>query len=140
MKIIQKITTILCSFFMSELSLGAQEDIDMALRTFLDGYDIAEFLETRDEEYLETGFYIVKQGDTLDGIINKIYPSTAIKKDILREAFVIANPNSFRNRNPNFIFSGKRLLLPNEEDIGKIIFNENVRNLRSDRSTWVRFP
>jgi Tfp pilus assembly protein FimV len=125
---------------MSELSLGAQEDIDMALRTFLDGYDIAEFLETRDEEYLETGFYIVKQGDTLDGIINKIYPSTAIKKDILREAFVIANPNSFRNRNPNFIFSGKRLLLPNEEDIGKIIFNENVRNLRSDRSTWVRFP
>jgi hypothetical protein len=140
MKIIQKIMTILCSFFMSELSLGAQEDIDMALRTFLDGYDIAEFLETRDEEYLETGFYIVKQGDTLDGIINKIYPSTAIKKDILREAFVIANPNSFRNRNPNFIFSGQRLLLPNEEDIGKIIFNENVRNLRSDRSTWVRFP
>ena len=140
MKIIQKITTILCSFFMSELSLGAQEDIDMALRTFLDGYDIAEFLETRDEEYLETGFYIVKQGDTLDGIINKIYPSTAIKKGILREAFVIANPNSFRNRNPNFIFSGQRLLLPNEEDIGKIIFNENVRNLRSDRSTWVRFP
>jgi hypothetical protein len=140
MKIIQKITTILCSFFMSGLSLGAQEDIDMALRTFLDGYDIAEFLETRDEEYLETGFYIVKQGDTLDGIINKIYPSTAIKKDILREAFVIANPNSFRNRNPNFIFSGQRLLLPNEEDIGKIIFNENVRNLRSDRSTWVRFP
>jgi len=140
MKIIQKITTILCSFFMSELSLGAQEDIDMALRTFLDGYDIAELLETRDEEYLETRFYIVKQGDTLDGIINKIYPSTAIKKDILREAFVIANPNSFRNRNPNFIFSGQRLLLPNEEDIGKIIFNENVRNLRSDRSTWVRFP
>ena len=140
MKILQNFTAILSFFFINELSFGAQEDIDMALRTFLDGYDIAEFLETRDEEYLETGFYIVKQGDTLDGIINKIYPSTAIKKNILREAFVIANPNSFRNQNPNFIFSGQRLLLPNEEDIGKIIFNENVRNLRSDRSTWVRFP
>lgn len=140
MKILQNFTAILSFFFINELSFGAQEDIDTALRTFLDGYDIAEFLETRDEEYLESGFYIVKQGDTLDGIINKIYPGTAIKKNILREAFVIANPNSFRNRNPNFIFSGQRLLLPNEEDIGKIIFNEDVGSLRSDRSTWVRFP
>ena len=40
----------------------------------------------------ETANYVVEARDTIDGIIKKIFPTTPFSSDVMREAFVKANP------------------------------------------------
>lgn len=56
------------------------------------------------EEYLVQGYYIVQAGDNLAGICRKVYHTTAMM-DALCEANDIENPDA--------IFAGQRLVLPN---------------------------
>ena len=141
MKNIKLIVSIsLLTFIFFKQVYGAESNIDNALRVFLDGYNIEKFLEAQDQELIDDGFYLVKSGDTLDQIVERIYPNSQIRKNILQQAFVLANPNSFRNGNPNFLYADQTLSLPTEEHISRIIFNENSRIERSNRTEWVRFP
>jgi hypothetical protein len=122
------------------LALAAESDLDNALKVFLDGYNIEAFLEAREKDMLEDGLYKVKTGDTLNNIVKKIFPNSYIKYNILEQAFVNANPRSFRAGNPNFLFADQTLMLPDEEHIAQIIFTERTRNDKPDRENWVRFP
>jgi len=66
-----------------------------------------------------------------------------LKKQALRDAFVQANPNSFRNRNPNYLLAGGRLRLPKADDILALLFDMDspaVRQLQDSREGWVQFP
>ena len=125
-------------------SLGASAEIDRALDILLQDYDLDDYLDVMDESSLnQSGFYIVQPGDTLDEIIMKLIGETPIRNRILRDAFVQANPNSFRNRNPNYMLAGVRLRVPDARDILELLFDMNSPTMRSanqSRETWVHFP
>ena len=56
------------------------------------------------ETYLAQGYYIVQQGDNLASICRKIYNTTAIMEQICKVNEI---------KNPDAIFAGQRLTLPN---------------------------
>ena len=90
-----------------------------------------------------SGYYLVQQGDTLDEIINRLVGDTPIRNRILREAFVQANPNSFRNSNPNYMLAGVNLRVPDANDIIELLFDMNSPTMRSmnlSLNSLVRFP
>ena len=144
MKLIYKfIITIIFIFFYSTYSVAAERDLDRALETLLAGYNIDEYLKIRDDEEINSGFYEIRPGDTLDEIINRAIGDTSIRNEILREAFVRANPNSFRNSNPNYMFSGVKIRMPTADDIIGLLFKADSRELSStsrSRQSWVYFP
>ncbi|MDG0998672.1 MAG: hypothetical protein P8P42_08675 [Gammaproteobacteria bacterium] len=134
---------ILLFFFVTTSAVAADSNLDRALETLLAGYDIQDYLEVRDDEEMSSGYYQVRTGDTLDDIILRAIGETPIRKNILRDAFVSANPNSFRNGNPNYLLAGLRLRIPDAEDIVALLFDMNSREMRgADRSrdSWVHFP
>ena len=125
------------------ISQGASPEIERALEILLADYDIDNYLKVRDEVTLSSGYYLVQSGDTLDELIVRLVGNTPIRKKVLREAFVHANPNSFRNSNPNYMLAGIRLRVPNADDIIELLFDMNsptMRNANQSRDSWVRFP
>tara|TARA_B110000967_G_scaffold203831_1_gene245190 strand:+ start:66 stop:500 length:435 start_codon:yes stop_codon:yes gene_type:complete len=144
MKNIYKYTFIsICLSIFPAVSQSASLEIDRALEILLADYDIDGNLEVRDEGALNSGYYLVQPGDTLDEIILKLVGETTIRKGILREAFVYANPNSFRNKNPNYMLAGIRLRVPDADDIIALLFDMNspkMRDINQSRESWVRFP
>ena len=126
------------------ISFGASAEIDRALDILLQAYDLDDYLDVMDESSLnQSGFYIVQPGDTLDEIIVKLIGETPIRNRVLRDAFVQANPNSFRNSNPNYMLAGVRLRVPDAGDILELLFDMNSPTMRSanqSRENWVHFP
>jgi hypothetical protein len=125
------------------ISQGASPEIERALEILLADYDIDNYLKVRDEVTLSSGYYLVQPGDTLDELIVRLVGNTPIRKKVLREAFVHANPNSFRNSNPNYMLAGIRLRIPNADDIIELLFDMNslaMRNMNQSRESWVHFP
>jgi hypothetical protein len=133
------------SFFSgySSFSHSASSELDRALEILLADYDIDSYLEVSEGATMSSGFYMVESGDTLDEIIGRLVGDTPIKKRILREAFVQANPSSFRNSNPNYLLAGVRLRVPDADDIIQLLFDMDsptMRNANQSRDGWVRFP
>jgi hypothetical protein len=133
------------SFFSiySSVSHSASSELDRALEILLADYDIGGYLEVGEGVAMNSGYYMVQSGDTLDEIIGELVGDTPIKKRILREAFVQANPNSFRNSNPNYLLAGARLRVPDADDIIALLFDMDsptMRNTNQSRDGWVRFP
>ena len=126
------------------ISAGASAEIDRALDILLKDYDLDGYLDVMDESSLnQSGFYIVEPGDTLDEIIVKLIGETPIRNRVLRDAFVQANPNSFRNSNPNYMLAGVRLRVPDAGDILELLFDMKSPTMRSanqSRENWVHFP
>lgn len=122
---------------------AAESDIDKALMNLFDNRDISEFIELRKSEEIVAGEYVVRQGDSLDVIIDKAYSNSLIRRDILRRAFVAKNPAAFRNANPNWLLAEVTLQIPNAEDVQSLLF-EDYGKVREryphDTSRWVRFP
>ena len=97
-------------------------------------------------EKSQDGYYIIRRGETLDGIIAKILPSMPLRKNIIRQAIVLANPHAFKRRNPNWMYANKKIKLPDTKDIHRVIFIEpsnsaaKVKSSRQKRQDWVHFP
>jgi Tfp pilus assembly protein FimV len=117
--------------------------IDEALITLLGNADINDFLQVRRSEEIRGGFYQVRTGDSLDQLLERIYGSTVIRRDILRDAMISANPHAFRNNNPNWILAGAQLRIPGADDVMGLIFRdtESVRTrIRGGNPNWVKYP
>jgi Tfp pilus assembly protein FimV len=86
----------------------------------------------------------VRRGETLDMVIRKVVPNTAIQPRILRQAFVRANPHAFRRGNPNWLYAGAVLQVPDIEHLRQVIFknspNRLKKNISDEKAGWVRFP
>ena len=125
---------------------SASAEIEKALSVLLADYNIEDFLQVDGsvgENEISSGSYRVKPGDTLDAIITRLVGDSPLKKQALRDAFVQANPNSFRNRNPNYLLAGVQLRLPIADDILALLFDMDspaVRRLQESREGWVHFP
>jgi hypothetical protein len=89
---------------------------------------------------------MIRHGDTLDGIIARVLPDLPLRKKILRDAVVQANPHAFKRKNPNWMYANKKIKLPDTNDIHNVIFtgkNKLKSALKSDeqaRQSWVHYP
>jgi Tfp pilus assembly protein FimV len=90
------------------------------------------------------GTHRVRRGETLDMVIRKVAPNSAIQPRILRQAFVRANPHAFRRGNPNWLYAGAVLQVPDIEHLRQVIFksspNRLKKNISDEKAGWVRFP
>ena len=91
-------------------------------------------------------YYTIRRGETLDGIIAKVLPSMSLRKNIIQQAIVLANPHAFKRRNPNWMYADKKIKLPDTKDIHRVIFIQpdkstaKAKNSRQQRQDWVHFP
>lgn len=122
----------------SELALAQLlkdiEKIDTELSTQAEG-----------TEALADGYYLIRRGDTLDRIIHNVVPKTSLRKSILRQAIVRANPHAFKRSNPNWMYANKRIKLPDSDDIKGVIFastpgNKEQQKTVVDKKDWIRYP
>jgi Tfp pilus assembly protein FimV len=93
----------------------------------------------------EDGTYVVKSGDYLDKIITQTVGDSPLRRDILRSAFVRANPHAFMRSNPNWLLANKKLRVPEAEDIKKVIFTDESRRKQNQRPSdpyegWIQYP
>ena len=95
-------------------------------------------------EIVTNGTHRVRRGETLDMVIRKVAPNSAIQPRILRQAFVQANPHAFRRGNPNWLYAGAVLQVPDIEHLRQVIFksspNRLKKNISDEKAGWVRFP
>lgn len=88
--------------------------------------------------------YRVKRGETLDQVIRKLAPESNLQKNLLRQAFVKANPHAFRRNNPNWMYAGVLLKVPEIDDLRRLIFKDSAgslrKNIKDEKAGWVRFP
>jgi len=90
------------------------------------------------------GTYQVRRGETLDMVIRKVAPNTPLQRNLLRQAFVKANPHAFRRNNPNWMYAGVMLKVPDVDDLRRVIFKDATgslkKNVSEEKAGWVRFP
>ena len=90
------------------------------------------------------GTYQVRRGETLDMVIRKVAPNSPLQRSLLRQAFVKANPHAFRRNNPNWMYAGVVLKVPDIDDLRRIIFKDSPgslkKNVSDEKAGWVRFP
>jgi len=90
------------------------------------------------------GTYRVRRGETLDMVIRKVAPNSPLQRDLLRQAFVKANPHAFRRNNPNWMYAGTMLKVPDIDDLRRVIFKDATgslkKNVSEEKAGWVRFP
>ena len=95
-------------------------------------------------QIVTNGTHRVRRGETLDMVIRKVVPNSAIQPRILRQAFVRANPHAFRRGNPNWLYAGAVLQVPDVEHLRQVIFknspNRLKKNISDEKAGWVRFP
>lgn len=91
-----------------------------------------------------SGTYRVRRGETLDRVIRRLAPNSPLQRNVLRAAFVRANPHAFRRNNPNWMYAGAVLKIPDVEHLRQVIFKETPGDLKKDisdeKADWVRFP
>lgn len=96
---------------------------------------------------LDSQVHRVRPGETLDMIIERsVLASLPVRRSILRQAFVAANPHAFRRSSPHFIFAGVDLRLPGPEHLSGVVFTDErlVQGAQESnarrRADWIRYP
>lgn len=87
--------------------------------------------------------YKTQYGDTLDDIVTDHVVKMPIRRDIVKRAIVHANPHAFKRNNPNWMYSERKLKLPNAKDIKDLIFTDEAQQrmgLGQNRDEWIRYP
>ena len=84
-------------------------------------------------------------GDTLDGIIKDQLGHNPVRKNILRQAVVLANPKAFRRNNPHWLYANRKIKLPEAADIHRAVFKQSaIQDKLLDRieskKHWIRYP
>ena len=100
--------------------------------------------------------YIPRTGESLDQIISKTMPDSPLKIDLLRQAFVRANPQAFMayrggNAKPKGLPKGATLIVPDHNQLLKTVLSNAgvnpvednhspVTSSAEQRKAWVRYP
>lgn len=111
---------------------------DAALAQLLRGFAVLEG-ELARTQYAGTE-YRVQPGDTLDEIILKTLGDLSVRHEVVRSAFVRANPRAFRRRNPNYLLAGVALKIPGPEDFRAVVFDNPEVGRTVDRRRMIRYP
>ncbi len=119
------------------------EVAEKALKTLLSDIASIEANTPISVKKSKPSHYIIKYGDTLDQIIIDHVEDMPIKRDTLKRCIVHANPNVFNRKNPNWMYSGRKLKLPTVEDLNKCIFKDSaIEEMQEKRNkdNYIRYP
>lgn len=139
------------AFGTGEATKGAKKNVELskALERMLSDLKKAvnESVSNGDISQIdEDGYYLVKQGDSLSKIIERVISKTDINGDFLKKAFVAANPKAFKRANPNWLYANSKLRLPTEKDFRKLVFKRGNKNSGKNNQTtdpyedWIQYP
>jgi Tfp pilus assembly protein FimV len=76
----------------------------------------------------------VDQDETLGHILYSYYGKSGLNLRIVEMAIVEFNPNSFRNRNPNFLFADQDLYLPSLNDMKNLVLGKSKNKVDSNNN------
>ena len=76
----------------------------------------------------------VKQDETLGHILYSYYGKSGLNLRIVEMAIVEFNPNSFRNRNPNFLFADQNLYLPSLNEMKNLVLGKSKGKIESNNN------
>ena len=117
---------------------SGQRNVDGALAQLLRGFAVLEGELARTP--LAGNRYRVQPGDTLDEIIFKTLGDLSVRHEVVRDAFIRANPRAFRRKNPNYLLAGVELRIPGAEDFRAVVFDDPQVGQTSDRRRMIRYP
>ena len=117
---------------------SGQRGVDEALAQLLRGFAQLEGELARVQFGGER--YRVQPGDTLDEIIFKTLGDLSVRHEVVRDAFVRANPRAFRRKNPNYLLAGVELRVPGAEDFRAVVFDDPQVGQSIDRRRMIRYP
>lgn len=107
-------------------------------------HDVSTGKQTLPDTIKTGGTYRVRRGETLDMVIRKVAPNSPLQRDLLRKAFVRANPHAFRRNNPNWMYAGVVLKVPDIDDLRRVVFKNMPgrlkKNVSDKKAGWVRYP
>ena len=96
-----------------------QEALEKALSRMLGDLNgqAEQMVKNSDSLVLDAdGRYVIKRGDSLSEILEKIANGSNINLNLLKRAFVAANPKAFKRSNPNWMYANARPRFPEEKD------------------------
>ena len=76
----------------------------------------------------------VNQDETLGHILYSYYGKSGLNLRIVEIAIVEFNPNSFRNRNPNFLFADQNLYLPSLNEMKNLVLGKSKNKVESNNN------
>ena len=76
----------------------------------------------------------VNQDETLGHILYSYYGKSGLNLRIVEMAIVEFNPNSFRNRNPNFLFADQNLYLPSLNEMKNLVLGKSKKKIESNNN------
>lgn len=126
---------------LANFSVANIKDAEKALAKLMSDVEKVELAEKNKEE--NPSHYKTKYGDTLDQIIIDYLPNLPVRTAMVKRTIVHANPHAFKRSNPNWMYSGKKIKLPDAEDLKDLIFTDAAQDKMSrgqDRDDWIRFP
>ena len=117
---------------------SGQRRVDGALAQLLRGFAQLEGELSRTP--LAGERYRVQPGDTLDEIIFRTLGDLSVRHEVIRDAFIQANPRAFRRKNPNYLLAGVELRIPGPEDFRGVVFDDPQVGQTVDRRRMIRYP
>ena len=94
---------------------------------------------TSDNSFLKNLNYstkhVVLKNETLSDIMLNYYGSKSFNNDVLILAIVHFNKKAFVRKNPNYLYSGKKLYLPSINEIKNLIIKNNKENNNKSNSS-----
>ena len=76
----------------------------------------------------------VSQDETLGHILYFYYGKSGLNLRIVEMAIVEFNPNSFRNRNPNFLFADQNLYLPSLNEMKNLVLGKSKKKTNANNN------
>ena len=96
-------------------------------------------------DLVDDGSLLVREGDSLSKIIQAIAGDSQINPEFLQRVFIEANPRAFKRKNPNWMYAGARLKIPDLNDFRRVLFKKSAvmdqdQNASDPRADWIRYP
>ena len=123
------------------------EELKKALDRMLVEFNVT--ISSRPEKYgldvVEDGSLLVREGDSLSKIIQSIAGDSQINPEFLQRVFIEANPRAFKRKNPNWMYAGARLKIPDLNDFRRVLFKKSAvmdqdQSSLDPRADWIRYP
>jgi len=117
---------------------SGRQELDQALRQLLQGMAVLDGELSR--RGASEGVVRVQPGDTLDEIIFRTLGDLSVRHEVVRSAFLKANPRAFRRSNPNYLLAGVELRIPTADDFRAVVFDDPEVGKVPDRRRMIRYP
>lgn len=98
------------------------------------------------DEPVQPRMHVVQPGETLTGLIRKLYPNSPLRENLLQDAVRASNPQAFMVSKPNILLAGASIKVPDHMALMEQQYKRFAPPAGDDASgedpqrKWVRFP